>query len=69
MKSKCYGALKPDRLGLSCKANNCSDAGTVDPGVPTTDGAAPWFPLVMPAQPARVNAVLSTSKVGFHRDV
>ncbi len=27
------GALKRERLGLSCKANKCSDAGTGDLGV------------------------------------
>ncbi len=42
MKSGCSGALKLNRLGLSCKANNCSDAGT---------GDLHGYPLVMPAQP------------------
>ncbi len=42
VKSKCSGALKPDMLSLSCKANNCSDAGTED---------LHGYPLVMPAQP------------------
>ncbi len=38
MKSGRSGALKPDRLGLSCKAINCSDAGTGDLSVlPTHD--------------------------------
>ncbi len=31
--SGCSGALKPDKLGSSCKANKCSDAGTGDLGV------------------------------------
>ncbi len=30
MKSGCSGALKPDKLGSSCKVNKCSDAGTGD---------------------------------------
>ncbi len=30
VKSGRSGALKPDRLGLSCKANKCSDAGAGD---------------------------------------
>ncbi len=30
MKSGRSGALKTDKLGLSCKANKCSDAGTGD---------------------------------------
>ncbi len=30
MKSGCSGALKPDRCDLSCRANECSDAGTGD---------------------------------------
>ncbi len=33
MKSGHSSALKPDRLGLRCKANKCSDAGTGDLGV------------------------------------
>ncbi len=36
MKSGCSGALKPDWLSLSCKANKYSGAGTRDPGVLTT---------------------------------
>ncbi len=31
--SGCSGALKPDRLGLSCKSNKYIDAGTEDLGV------------------------------------
>ncbi len=45
MKSGRSGALKPGRLGLSCKANKCSDAGTGDLGMLTTHETAPWFPL------------------------
>ncbi len=30
MKGGRSDVLKPDRLGLSCKANKCSDAGTGD---------------------------------------
>ncbi len=33
MKSGWSGALKPDRLGLSCKPNKCSETGTGDLGV------------------------------------
>ncbi len=33
MKSLHSGALKRERLGLSCKANKCSDAGTGGLGV------------------------------------
>ncbi len=36
MKSGRSGTLKPDRLGLSCKANKCSGAGVDDLGVLTT---------------------------------
>ncbi len=36
MKSGGSGALKPDRLGLSCKVNRRRDAGTGDLGVLTT---------------------------------
>ncbi len=43
MKSGCSGALKPDRLGLSCKANNCSDAWTGELGVLTTHETSPWL--------------------------
>ncbi len=28
VKSTCYSALKPDKLGLNCEANECSDTGT-----------------------------------------
>ncbi len=38
VKSGYSGDLKPDRLGLSCKTNKCSDAGTGDLGVLTTHG-------------------------------
>ncbi len=44
------GAHKPDKIGLSCKANKCSDAGTGDLGVLSIREISPW--LVMPAQPA-----------------
>ncbi len=40
--------LKPDRFGLSCKANKCNDAGAGDLGVLISPGS----PVVMPAQPA-----------------
>ncbi len=53
VKSGRSGALKPDKLGLSCKAHNCSDAGTGDLGVLTTHETSPWFPLVMPPQNTR----------------
>ncbi len=43
MKSGCSGTLKQDRLGLSFKANNCSDAGTGDLGVLTTHETIPWL--------------------------
>ncbi len=33
MKSGRSGALKPDKLGLSCKDNKYSDAGALDLGV------------------------------------
>ncbi len=36
VKSGRSGALKPDRLGLTCKVNKCSNAGTGDLSVPTT---------------------------------
>ncbi len=32
-------------LGLSCKANKCSDAGTGDLGVLTTHETSPWLLL------------------------
>ncbi len=40
-----FGALKLDRLGLSCKASKCSDAGTGDLGVLTTHETSPCFSL------------------------
>ncbi len=49
MKSGCSDAFKPDRLGLSCEASKCSDAGTGDLGVLTIHFGSL---LVMPAQPA-----------------
>ncbi len=39
VKSGRSGARKQGKLGLSCKANKCSDAGTGDPGVLPT---MPW---------------------------
>ncbi len=42
MKSGCSGTLKPDRLGLSCKANNFSDAGTEELGALTAHETSPW---------------------------
>ncbi len=36
MKSGCFGTLKPGRLGLSSKANKCSNAGTGDLGAQTS---------------------------------
>ncbi len=33
VKSGCSGTLEPDRLGLSCNVNKCSDTGTGDLGV------------------------------------
>ncbi len=45
MKSERSGALKPDRLGLSCKVNKCSDAGTGDLGVLTTQETSQCFSL------------------------
>ncbi len=47
VKSGCSGSLKPDRFGLSCKANKCSDAGTGDLGVLTIHKISPcpgWMP-------------------------
>ncbi len=45
VKSGRSGAHKLDMLGLSCKANKCSDAGTGDLGVLTIHEASPWFSL------------------------
>ncbi len=45
MKSGCSGALKPDRLGLTYKANKCSDTGTGDFGVQTTHESSPRLSL------------------------
>ncbi len=38
-------AFKPERLDLSCKANKCRDAGTVDLGELTTHETLPCFDL------------------------
>ncbi len=45
VKSGYSGDLKPDRLGVSYKANKCSDAGTGDLSVLTTQETSPWFSL------------------------
>ncbi len=45
MKGGRSGVLKPDRLGLSCKVNKCSDAGTGNLGVLTTHETSPCFSL------------------------
>ncbi len=39
MESGRFGALKPGELGLSCKANEHSDAGTRGVGLPITSDA------------------------------
>ncbi len=54
------GALKPDRFGLSYKANKFSDPETGNLGVLTTHKHYLVSLLVMPAQPAS-----STSKEGM----
>ncbi len=51
VKSGRSGALKREKLGLACKANKCSDAGTGDFGVLPTQETLSMNP-VMPAQPA-----------------
>ncbi len=45
MKSRRSSALKSDRIGLSNKANKCSNAGTGDLGVLTIHETSPWFSL------------------------
>ncbi len=45
MKSVYSCAFKPERLDLSCKANKCRDAGTVDLGELTTHETLPCFDL------------------------
>ncbi len=76
MKSGRSGALKPSRRGLSCKANNISDAGTGDLGVLTTHETSQWLcpgeagsnrPGWMPLQ-VQVSAFSFVSKLsGFAR--
>ncbi len=41
VKSGCSNALKPGRLGLNCKANKCTDAGTGGLGVLNTHETSP----------------------------
>ncbi len=64
MKSECSGALKLDSLGLSYKANRCSDAETRDLGVLTTHIVSP---LVMPAQVHVISIMLFRSPMHFHQ--
>ncbi len=45
VESECSGCLKPGRLGLSCKANKCSDYGTGNLGVLNAHEKSPWFSL------------------------
>ncbi len=45
VKSKHFGAHKLYRLGLSCKANKCSDTGTGDLGVLTAHEISPYVSL------------------------
>ncbi len=53
VKSGCSGALIPDRLGLNCKANKCSAAGTGGLGALTAHETSHLVsPMVMSAQPA-----------------
>ncbi len=56
MKSGRSGALKPDRLGLSCRATKCSDAGTGDLGMLTAHETCRL-------NPTRANAITSTNKL------
>ncbi len=50
------GALKPGKLGLSCKANNCCGVGISDLGIILTLEASLMnlIPLLMSARPAPV---------------
>ncbi len=50
VKSGRCSAHKPGKLGLNCKANKCSDAGTGDPGVLTTHENHHVSPLMKLAQ-------------------
>ncbi len=73
VKSGNSGALKSDRLGVNCKANKCSDAGTGDLGVLTTcetsqcfsvgDAATKTSKFKLTHPPHTVNVRLYTNKV------
>ncbi len=69
VKSGCSGAIKPDRHGMCCKANKCSDAGPGDLGVLTIHETSPWFSLgdVGPTRPGECR--LNYKKVGLRKNV
>ncbi len=48
MKSGCAGDLRPGKLGLSYKANKCSDAGAGDHGELTTNETSSIVGLIRP---------------------
>ncbi len=62
VKSGRFGALKPDKLGLSCKANNCNDVGSGGLGILPTHETSPIKMVLqrsiarsMPSQLLRIN--------------
>ncbi len=61
VKSGRSGALKPDRRGLSCKANKRSNGGTGDLGVITTHESS-LMKMTTWLNPLRMNATTSTGK-------
>ncbi len=63
MKSGRSGAHKPDKLGLSCNANKCSDAGTGDLGVLRTHGTSPCLGDAGSTRPAGMPPQVQVSKV------
>ncbi len=65
VKNEFSGAVKPSRLGLSYKANKCSDTATVNLGVLTTHETSPCLSLAMPAQPTPIECRLKLEVVPF----
>ncbi len=57
-----YNAHRPSKLGLSCKANKCSDAGTGDLGVLTANETSPCLGDAGSSRPRLMTSQVQVSK-------
>ncbi len=63
VKSGSSGALKPDRLGLSCKANKSSDAGAGDLGGLPTHETSPCFSIGGTTSKSKVSTACNNNQM------